>query len=85
MLKYIFLAVVCAGQSVAADCPQILDAQNGISLTRKKPFFSITLKPTNEGLTEQRVVKRNSKTKRVSSIHPHPLVAGGSVPMKMEH
>ncbi len=72
-LATVFLVL---GAQAAMACPQSLDPQGGLVLTRTDPFFAVILKATEEGLTEQRVMERDSGPEPVSTLYPHPLVVG---------
>ena len=67
-----------SAQSVWA-CPQALDRENGLILTRTDPFFSSFYRPTDQGLTEQRIMERGAGPQEVSTVYPHPLVVGKRV------
>ena len=67
-----------SAQSVWA-CPQALDRENGLILTRTDPFFSVLFRSSDQGLTEQRIMDRGAGPEEVSTVYPHPLVVGERV------
>ena len=78
MLRYFLLVLAFASQTASA-CPEVMDNSDGIRVTREQPFFSVVLRKTDAGLTEQRVMERGGSPEQVSSLYPHPLVAGRRV------
>ena len=67
------------GVQSAVACPQAMDRENGLILTRTDPFFSVLFRPTDQGLTEQRIMDRGAGPEEVSTVYPHPLVVGERV------
>ncbi len=69
-ILFFFLAM-----NIAEACPQKMP-ESGLKLTRANPPFSVVLKTTEEGLTEEREDVLEPTQDKVISIFPHPLVVG---------
>ncbi|MFS8183193.1 hypothetical protein ACMG4P_16765 [Pseudovibrio denitrificans] len=63
------------GTNVVAACPQEVP-ESGIKLTRTESYFSVVFKKTAAGLSEERVMMRDGKQEKVTTIYPHALVTG---------
>lgn len=50
------------------------EVEEGVLLTREQPFFSVFYKPTQSGLTEQRLMARRASLEPISAEHLHPLL-----------
>ncbi|WP_233284262.1 MULTISPECIES: hypothetical protein [Agrobacterium] len=48
--------------------------KQGVLLTREQPFFSVFYKPTQSGLTEQRLMVRRGSLEPISAEYLHPLL-----------
>ena len=78
MMRLAIVLFLLGAQSAVA-CPQAMDRENGLVLTRTDPFFSVLLRPSDQGLTEQRIMDRGAEPEEVSTVYPHPLVPGERV------
>lgn len=75
MLRLIIPLTLAAGPALAA-CPDAPVEGASIVLTREAPYFAVALSPDGVGLRESRVMEESGQLLPVSTIYPHPLVAG---------
>ncbi|WP_057460833.1 MULTISPECIES: hypothetical protein [unclassified Pseudovibrio] len=73
--------LVIAGINAAAACPQQLP-ESGLRLTRTADGYSAVYKKTSAGLVEERVMTRDGKQEKVTTIYLHPLVTGQRISSK---
>ncbi len=75
MLRSLFLlAGIVSAVPAFGHCLTPKETKQGVLLTREQPFFSVFYKPTQSGLTEQRLMARHASLEPISAEYLHPLL-----------
>ena len=75
VLRSLFLlAGIVSAVPAFGHCLTPNETRQGVLLTREQPFFSVFYKPTQSGLTEQRLMVRRGSLEPISAEYLHPLL-----------
>ncbi len=75
VLRSLFLlAGIVSAVPAFGHCLTPKETKQGVLLTREQPFFSVFYKPTQSGLTEQRLMARHASLDPISAEYLHPLL-----------
>ncbi len=70
----LLLAGIVSAVPAFGHCLTPNETKQGVLLTREQPFFSVFYKPTQSGLTEQRLMVRGVSLEPISAEYLHPLL-----------
>lgn len=70
----LLLAGIVSAVPAFGHCLTPNETKQGVLLTREQPFFSVFYKPTEWGLTEQRLMARSASLEPISAEYLHPLL-----------